>query len=160
MHAKISVAVLACLLASPPVKAELTINHRVSTDVQPLCDRLPVRPNIVICMVDDLGWNQISVSQSTMGTAKAEFSTPNLEELARDSLRQSLRPLRGIIPRSQQIWHLFINQRLRRETMLSIVKFNSVVEPRLPYLDHELISLLLAAPPAFKLGDEIESHSS
>ena len=44
------------------------------------------KPNIVTVMVDDLGWNQISVSQSTMGTAQKQFSTPNLEKLANEGL--------------------------------------------------------------------------
>ena len=43
-------------------------------------------PNIVTCMVDDLGWNQISVRQSTMGTAQSKFNTPNLEKLANGGL--------------------------------------------------------------------------
>jgi hypothetical protein len=53
---------------------------------------------------------------------------------------------------------LFISQRLRRETMLSMVKFNSVVEPRLPYLDHNLVSLLLAAPVSLKLDEQIQTY--
>jgi len=54
----------------------------VSRNVKPLCDSLPKKPNIVVCMVDDLGWNQISVKQSTMGTCQSEFKTPNIEKLA------------------------------------------------------------------------------
>jgi arylsulfatase A-like enzyme len=44
------------------------------------------RPNIVTVMVDDLGWNQISVPQSTMGTSRKEYSTPNVEMLANKGL--------------------------------------------------------------------------
>lgn len=40
------------------------------------------RPNIITVMVDDLGWNQLSVPQTTMGTHRKEYSTPNLEKLA------------------------------------------------------------------------------
>ena len=39
-------------------------------------------PNIVIYMIDDLGWNQISAGQGTMGTHTGEFLTPHLEKLA------------------------------------------------------------------------------
>ena len=45
-----------------------------------------------------------------------------------------------------------------RETALSMVEFGSVVETRLPYLDNELIDLLLAIPPELKLGDTIQTH--
>lgn len=44
------------------------------------------RPNIVTVMVDDLGWNQISVPQSTLGTHRKEYSTPTVEMLANKGL--------------------------------------------------------------------------
>jgi asparagine synthase (glutamine-hydrolysing) len=47
---------------------------------------------------------------------------------------------------------------LRRETALSLMEFGSVVETRLPYLDSDLIELLLAAPPRLKLGDTIQTY--
>ena len=43
-------------------------------------------PNIVILMVDDLGWNHISAAQVTMGTHDPSYYTPNLERLAREGL--------------------------------------------------------------------------
>jgi arylsulfatase A-like enzyme len=70
---------------STPPRA-ITLIHDVSTNVTPLVDMLPERPNIVTCMVDDLGWNQISVPQSTMGTHHPEFATPTLEMLAKKGL--------------------------------------------------------------------------
>jgi arylsulfatase A-like enzyme len=76
---------LSAVAQSPPRPAS-PLNSVVSTNVTPLCDRLPARPNIVTVMVDDLGWNQISVKQSTMGSAKPEFATPNLEKLANEGL--------------------------------------------------------------------------
>jgi len=39
-------------------------------------------PNIVVFMVDDLGWNHISAAGPTLGTAPAVYQTPNLERLA------------------------------------------------------------------------------
>ncbi len=44
------------------------------------------RPNIVVYMIDDLGWNQISAANATMGTHTGEFLTPNIEKLARNGL--------------------------------------------------------------------------
>jgi len=82
----------------------------------------------------------------------------NLDDLARQSLREALAPYHGIDPVPQRIWHLFVAQRLRRETALSMVKFGSAVEPRLPYLDNDLVDYLLAAPMDQKLGDPIQTH--
>jgi asparagine synthase (glutamine-hydrolysing) len=82
----------------------------------------------------------------------------DIAALARESLREAIAPLEAIQPAPQRIWHLFLAGRLRRETSLSMVKFRSVVEPRLPYLDNDLVDLLLATPVERKLGDEIQSY--
>src|SRR5262249_31770548 len=68
------------------------------------------------------------------------------QELARESLRACLRPFRGISPPVQQVGRLFVTMRSRRETAMSLVKFGSLVETRLPYLDNELVDAVLAAP--------------
>lgn len=39
-------------------------------------------PNIVVFMVDDLGWNHLSAAGPTLGTAAPVYLTPNLERLA------------------------------------------------------------------------------
>jgi hypothetical protein len=81
-----------------------------------------------------------------------------VEGLARESLREALRPSDGVGPAVQRVWHLFVTERLRRETALSMVKFGSLVETRLPYLDNDLVDLLLAAPPGLKVGETIQTH--
>src|SRR5262249_30233463 len=81
-----------------------------------------------------------------------------LEGLARESLTSWLRQCEDVDPPVHKVWHLFLRQRLRRETALSMVEFGSVVETRLPYLDSDLIRLLLAVPPELKLGDRIQAH--
>ena len=78
--------------------------------------------------------------------------------MARDSLRACLREAEGIDPIIHRVWHLFLSQRLRRETALSMVEFGSQVETRLPYLDNDLVDVLMAAPPRLKLSDTIQSH--
>jgi len=81
-----------------------------------------------------------------------------MEELARASLRSCLEESEGVEPAVQRVAHLFLSQRLRRETALSMMEFGSLVETRLPYLDNDLIDLLLSAPPELKLGDRIQTH--
>lgn len=43
-------------------------------------------PNILIIMVDDLGWNHHSVRSASLDTAHPDFMTPNLERLAAGGL--------------------------------------------------------------------------
>jgi hypothetical protein len=81
-----------------------------------------------------------------------------IEALSRESLRDCLEESAGITPLIHRVWHLFLSQRLRRETALSMVEFGSVVETRLPYMDVELVEALLAAPPEWKLGERIQEH--
>lgn len=49
-------------------------------------DVSPAQPNIIIYMVDDLGWNHISAAKATMGTHKEFYHTPNIEKLARNGV--------------------------------------------------------------------------
>lgn len=80
-----------------------------------------------------------------------------LNPLARESLEGDIAATATTDAPAQRIWELFVTQRLRRETVLSLNEFRSVAETRLPILDNELIALLLAAPPKLKLGEEIQS---
>jgi asparagine synthase (glutamine-hydrolysing) len=86
-----------------------------------------------------------------------EVST-NLAEVARQSLRECLAESAGAGPPVHRICHLFVSERIRRETGLSMSEFGSVVETRLPYLDREVIDSLMAASPNLKLGEDIQSY--
>lgn len=86
------------------------------------------------------------------------LSGDDVAELAHQSLREALREAEPIEPPLGRIWHLFVNQRLRRETALSLAKFGSVVEVRVPYLDNDLVRLLMATPPRLKLGAAIQAY--
>jgi asparagine synthase (glutamine-hydrolysing) len=95
------------------------------------------------------------------GTEGRLFAAPyrgQMADLARASLRARLRPFRGLVPPVQQVGRLFLDVRLRRETALSLVKFGSLVETRLPYLDNELVEAALEAPPGLKLHERIQTH--
>jgi asparagine synthase (glutamine-hydrolysing) len=88
------------------------------------------------------------------------FAPPYQEQLAglaRESLQDCLRECAAVEPPIHKVWHLFLRQRLRRETAQSMVEFGSLMETRLPYVDGDLIRLLLAAPPELKLGDKIQA---
>jgi asparagine synthase (glutamine-hydrolysing) len=89
------------------------------------------------------------------------FAAPfqgQLDALARESLRECLSESEGVGPPQQRIAHLFLAQRSRRETAMSLAKLGSVVETRLPYLDNDLVDAVLAAPPALRLGETIQAH--
>lgn len=82
----------------------------------------------------------------------------DMAPLARESLAQSLVQAEAVEPPLQRIWHHFVTQRLRREMTLSLMKIGSVAEVRVPYLDHDLVPLLLAIPPEMKLGETIQQY--
>ncbi len=79
-------------------------------------------------------------------------------EQARTALGGCLAASRDVSPPIQRVWHLFLRERLRRETALSLQMFRSFTEVRVPYLDPTLVSLLLALPPELKLGDTLQAH--
>ena len=70
----------------------------------------------------------------------------DLADHARTSLADDIAATTAADPPAQQIWQLFITQRLRRETVLSLNEFRSVAETRLPILDNDLIALLIGRP--------------
>ena len=57
----------------------------IGTSIPALCNALK-KPNLIVYMIDDLGWNQISAKQVTMGTHTGAFFTPNIEKIANRGL--------------------------------------------------------------------------
>jgi len=82
----------------------------------------------------------------------------DLESLARETLHDALAETADWQSQQQRISHLFVTQRLRRETAMSLVKFGSVVETRLPYVDPDVFNVLMSVPTDMKLGEEIQAH--
>lgn len=80
------------------------------------------------------------------------------ERLARESLQTAIGKTPAGSAANQRIAHLFLQQRLTRETPLSLMKFRSVVEPRMPYADQQLVEVLLAIPPEWKMEDELQTY--
>lgn len=85
-------------------------------------------------------------------------SRGEMQQLALESLRAALAETAGVEPAPQRIWHLFVQQRLRRETPLSLAKFRSTVETRVPLLDGTLTPLLLSLPPEMKLDEMLQTR--
>lgn len=104
------------------------------------------------------GRTRTHMLEETGGELFAPAIQPHMEALARESLRQGLQEFEHIESPTQRISHLFLAQRTRRETAISMVEFNSLVETRLPYVDNDLVDLVLSAPPGLKQGDRIQSH--
>jgi asparagine synthetase B (glutamine-hydrolysing) len=82
----------------------------------------------------------------------------DVREVAARALDRSLAPLQSVQPPLQRVWHLFVRERLRRETVASLHMFRNFVEVRVPYLDSELVDVLLALPPEMKLDATLQSH--
>lgn len=61
-------------------------------------------------------------------------------------------------PHLHRISYFFVKQFLRRATALSMAKFGSVVETRLPFVDRDVIGAVMAAPPELKFGDQIQAY--
>jgi hypothetical protein len=101
---------------------------------------------------------QTYMLEGTGGRLFAAAHRGQMEDLARTSLRDCLRASRGVEPPVQRVWHLFLSQRLRRETAMSLEEFGAYVETRVPYLDNELVDALFDAPPRLKLGETIQAH--
>jgi asparagine synthase (glutamine-hydrolysing) len=110
--------------------------------------------------LDDWLWRRLQshMLEGVEGPLFTPAFGTDLADQARSSLRRSIKESDGILPQAHRIWHLFVGERIRRETGLSMTEFGSVVETRVPYLDTELLDALMSAPPELKLAETIQSH--
>jgi len=90
------------------------------------------------------------------------FLTPRyrdlVEPMGRAALHDVLGELDGVEPLVHRLWLLFVRQLLPHGVAPSIVKYVTVTEIRMPYVDADLIAALLSAPPTLKLGDRVQAH--
>lgn len=86
------------------------------------------------------------------------LSLADMEWTADESLTRALSETDFLESAADRISWLFVSQRLRRETALSMTIFNSVVETRIPFLDRDVIEAVLEIPPAQRFGDRIQSQ--
>ena len=94
------------------------------------------------------------------GVDESQFTGPfagRLRDLARAALERQVSAWDHIEPVPQRIWRMFVAERLRRETALSLQLFRNFVEVRVPFLDPGLVKALLEAPPRLKIRDEMQT---
>lgn len=87
------------------------------------------------------------------GVSQAEFSDSGLTSLRRAMTRTEMmdHPL-------DRVSLLFLEQRTRRETAMSMVKFNQVVEPRLPFLNGDFVDSVFSADPQMRVGERVQTY--
>ncbi len=91
------------------------------------------------------------------GPLLVEADTSQRESLVRESITEALTETASWETPVNRISHLFLTQRLRRETALSLMKFQSVTETRLPFMDSRLVELLLSCPADLRMGETLQA---
>jgi asparagine synthase (glutamine-hydrolysing) len=79
-----------------------------------------------------------------------------MRDMARAALERQVSAWDHVEPVPQRIWHLFVAERLRRETALSLQLFRNFVEVRVPFLEPGLVAALMSAPTSLKTHDTIQ----
>jgi asparagine synthase (glutamine-hydrolysing) len=87
-----------------------------------------------------------------------DLFTIDLRAGAAASLRRALDRCQPTERPVDRVWQLFLNERIHRETTLSMHTFENFVGIRQPYLDNDVIDVLFSLPAAMKLGDELQTR--
>lgn len=82
------------------------------------------------------------------GVSRQDFS-----EISRESLRTAIEGTGFWDLPIDRLSQLFLDQRTRRETAMSLTKFESVVDVRVPFLDSRFINAVFSAPQACRTGE-------
>jgi asparagine synthase (glutamine-hydrolysing) len=86
-----------------------------------------------------------------------DLLTIDVRGRARESLRSALsRTEPGSRP-VDRVWQLFLNERLHRETALSMQMFNNFTTVRMPFVDNDVVRVLLSMPPEMKLDETLQA---
>jgi hypothetical protein len=85
------------------------------------------------------------------------MSSAEFDELARRTLRRGLDATSHFDHPLDKSSQLFLDQRTRRETAMSLVKFGSVVDTRTPYLDSRFLQTVFSADPELRCDEEIQA---
>ena len=87
------------------------------------------------------------------GVSQSDFA-----RLSNESLDQAVGQCVPYPDPASILWQLFLNQRVHREIPLSMKKFGSRIEVRLPFLDRELLRWLYSMPNRLKMGETLEKR--
>ncbi len=126
--------------------------YAFSTDAEALA--LTSKPALLDWLWTHLSDYMIGGADRTLFEGRA---ASRLRDMARAALERQVSRWDHVEPIPQRIWHLFVSERLRRETALSLQLFRNFVEVRVPFLDPAFVAPLLAAPPHLKTGDELQT---
>jgi hypothetical protein len=87
-----------------------------------------------------------------------EIEPCEFQQLGKESLRRAIKRTDHFDHPLDRLSQLFLDQRTRRETAVSLVKFSSVADPRVPYCNSDFIDAVFAADPELRVGETIQSH--
>jgi asparagine synthase (glutamine-hydrolysing) len=92
-----------------------------------------------------------------LGGVPDDLFTFDVRAGARASLGRALARTHAVDRPVDRVWQLFLNERLHRETPLSLQMFGHFATVRQPYLDNDVIESLFAMPAEMKLADELQT---
>ena len=75
---------------------------------------------------------------------------------AREALRAALVRTESAGRPVDRVWQLFLNERLHRETALSMQMFNNFATVRMPFIDNDVVAVLLSIPAEMKLDETLQ----
>ncbi|MBL9090376.1 MAG: hypothetical protein JNL96_04085, partial [Planctomycetaceae bacterium] len=86
-----------------------------------------------------------------------DLSLSEMRAISAESLRRCLSESDYLEHPLDRLTHLFLSQRSRRETAMSLTIFGSTLETRVPYLDREIVEYVLSLPSSYRIGDRIQT---
>jgi len=93
-----------------------------------------------------------------LGGVPDDLFTIDLRESARAILDRSLARCVPADRPVDRVWQLFLNERLHRETPLSMQVFGAFATVRQPYIDNDIIDVVFSLPASMKIGDELQTR--
>jgi asparagine synthase (glutamine-hydrolysing) len=102
-------------------------------------------------------WLLAHLTDYMLGGVPDDLFTIDLRAGAATSLDRAIARCSPVERPVDRVWQLFLNERLHRETTLSMHVFEQFAGIRQPYLDNDVIDTLFAMPASMKLGDDLQT---
>jgi asparagine synthase (glutamine-hydrolysing) len=103
-------------------------------------------------------WLQRRLTAYMLDGVPRDIFVPDVPAIARASLADALRRTSGGAAPVDRVWPLFLLTRIHRETALSMHMFGTFAPVRMPFLDNEVVDVLLSMPASLKLGDRLQTE--